>query len=247
MRFDIITIFPNMFGSVFSVGVIQKAIRKGAVEIYVHDLRDYTTDKHKQVDDKPFGGGQGMVLKAEPIFAAVEDIRSCKDAPVYLLSPQGERFNHKKAKELSEYNQIILICGRYEGIDERVVQCLATQELSIGDYVLTGGEMAAAVMIDAISRFVPGVVGKEESVIQDSFYEGLFDHPHYTRPRNFRGMEVPEVLLSGDHREIEDWRRKKRLEKTRKVRPDILNRIQLSPEDKDLLEKGMLDKERKSK
>jgi tRNA (guanine37-N1)-methyltransferase len=224
MRFDIITIFPEMFGNVFSVGVLKKALDRDLIEVRVHNLRDFASDKHKQVDDRPFGGKPGMVLKPEPIFAAVEDIREDENTPVYLLSPQGRMLNSSFAEELTTYSRIIIICGRYEGVDERVVEFLVTDEISIGDYVLTGGEPAAVVLVDAVSRFVPGVVGKMESVQSDSFFEGVLDFPQYTRPRNFRGMEVPGVLFSGDHKKIEDWRKKKSLEKTRLKRPDLLHK-----------------------
>ncbi len=224
MRFDIITIFPEMFGNVFSAGVLKKALDIDLIEVRVHNLRDFASDKHKQVDDRPFGGKPGMVFKPEPIFAAVEDIREDKNTPVYLLSPQGRMFNSSFAEELTTYSQIIIICGRYEGVDERVVEYLVTDEISIGDYVLTGGEPAAVVLVDAVSRFVPGVVGKMESVQSDSFFEGILDFPQYTRPRNFRGMKVPGVLFSGDHKKIKDWRKKKSLEKTRLKRPDLLGK-----------------------
>ena len=222
MRFDIITIFPEMFGNVFSVGVLKKALDRDLIEVRVHNLRDFASDKHKQVDDRPYGGKPGMVLKPEPIFAAVEDIREDGNTPVYLLSPQGRTFNSSYAEELTTYSQIIIICGRYEGVDERVVEYLVTDEISIGDYVLTGGEPAAVVLVDAVSRFVPGVVGKMESVQSDSFFEGILDFPQYTRPRNFRGKKVPGVLFSGDHKKIEEWREKKSLKKTRLKRPDLL-------------------------
>jgi len=236
MRFDIITIFPEMFGSVFSKGVIKKALDKGLIEVHVHNLRDFTFDKHKQVDDRPFGGGQGMVLKSESIFAAVEKIKRSEKTPVYLLSPQGRKFDFRLAEELAQHPQVILICGRYEGVDERVIQYLVTGEISIGDYILTGGEPAAIVVVDGISRFIPQVVGNVESVKNDSFYEGLLEFPQYTRPRNFRGMEVPEVLFSGDHSKIESWRRKKSLEKTWLQRPDLLESRKLSAEEKKILE-----------
>lgn len=236
MRFDIITIFPEMFGSVFSKGVIKKALDKGLIEVHVHNLRDFTFDKHKQVDDRPFGGGQGMVLKSESIFAAVEKIKRNEKTTVYLLSPQGRKFDFRLAEELAQHPQVILICGRYEGVDERVIQYLVTGEISIGDYILTGGEPAAIVVVDGISRFIPQVVGNMESVKNDSFYEGLLEFPQYTRPRNFRGMEVPEVLFSGDHSKIESWRRKKSLEKTWLQRPDLLESRKLSAEEKKILE-----------
>ncbi len=235
MRFDIITIFPEIFSSVFSGGVVKKALEKGIIEVHVHDLRAFSDDRHKQVDDRPFGGGQGMVLKPEPIFAAVEEIRFCEKTPVYLLSPRGKKLDFRYTEELAQNDQIILICGRYEGVDERVIQNLITDEISIGDYILTGGEPAAFVMIDAVSRFVPGVVGKEGSVKDDSFYTGVLEFPQYTRPRDFRGMKVPEVLFSGDHSKIDFWRQKKSLEKTWLSRPDLLEGRTLSQEEKKIL------------
>jgi tRNA (guanine37-N1)-methyltransferase len=243
MRFDIITIFPEMFAGVFSGGIIRRALDKGLMEIAVHDLRDYTRDKHRQVDDRPYGGLEGMVLKPEPIFAAVEAVRREADSRVCLLSPQGARFDSETGRELARHRQVILICGRYEGVDERVVGHLADAEISIGDYVLTGGEPAAVVVVDAASRFVGGVVGKEESVRHDSFAEGILDFPQYTRPREFRGLKVPQVLFSGDHKKIDRWRRKKALEKTLERRPDLLRNKELAPEDQELL--GQIQKERK--
>lgn len=245
MRFDIITLFPGMFGSLFSGGVVKKALDSGLIKIQVHDLRDFTESRHKQADDRPFGGGQGMVIKPEPIFSAVEKIRSGQEIPVYLLSPQGKQFNHRLAEELAREARMILICGRYEGVDERVIEHLATGEISVGDYVLTGGEPAAWVIIDAVSRLIPRVVGKAESVRQESFSEGLYDFPQYTRPRNFRGMTVPDVLFSGDHGKIQDWRRRKALGKTWRLRPDMIKQKELSPEDKKMLEE--IHKGRKSK
>jgi tRNA (guanine37-N1)-methyltransferase len=245
MRFDIITIFPPMFGSVFTAGVIKKALDRGLIEVRVHNLRDFSESKHKQVDDRPFGGGQGMVLKPEPIFAAVEQLRGGEDIPVHLLSPQGRKFDFRLAEELARLPRLILICGRYEGVDERVIEHLVTDEISIGDYVLTGGEPAALVVIDAVSRFVPHVVGKAASVREDSFEKGLYDHPHFTRPRNFREKKVPEILFSGDHEKIERWRRKKALEKTWRLRPELIEKKELSPEDNELLEE--IKKERKLK
>jgi tRNA (guanine37-N1)-methyltransferase len=236
MRFDIITLFPDMFGSLFSGGIVKKALEKGLIEVKVHDLRDYSESKHKQVDDRPFGGGQGMVLKPEPIFSAVEKIRGGQDIPVYLLSPQGKKFDHRMAEDLADIARLILICGRYEGVDERVMEHLATEEISIGDFVLTGGEPAAWIIVDAVSRFVPRVVGKIESVRQESFIDGLYDFPHYTRPRDFKGMTVPDVLFSGDHKKIQDWRRRKALEKTWRLRPDMIERKKMSLEDKKILE-----------
>lgn len=245
MRFDIITIFPAMFGSVFSGGVIKKALEKGLVEVHVHDLRDFSFDRHKQVDDRPFGGGQGMVLKPEPIFAAVEKIKKSEDTPVYLLSPQGRRFDSFSAEEFARYPQIVLICGRYEGVDERVIQNLVTGEISIGDYILTGGEPAAIVFVDAVSRFIPQVVGKMESVKNDSFYEGMLDFPQYTRPRDFKEKKVPEVLFSGNHNKIRYWRKKKSLTKTWLLRPDLLRNRTLSPEEKRILEEIKIEEKGK--
>lgn len=235
MRFDIISIFPEMFRSAFSGGIIKKAQEKGLIEIHVHDLREYAFDKHKQVDDRPYGGGEGMVFKPEPIFAAVEKVKQSENAAVYLLSPQGKKFDFQFAEELAHYSQLILICGRYEGVDERVIQYLVTGEISIGDYILTGGEPAAVVVVDAVSRFIPHVVGKSESVRHDSFSDGLLDFPQYTRPRDFRGKKIPRILFSGNHDKINSWRRKKSLEKTLSLRPDLLKDRKLSSEDKKIL------------
>jgi tRNA (guanine37-N1)-methyltransferase len=223
MRFDIITIFPEMFPALFGAGVLKRALDRGIVRIEVHDLRDFTTDKHRQVDDRPFGGLEGMVLKPEPIFRAVDAIREDAGSKVYLLSPQGRTLDDGLARELASERQVILICGRYEGVDERVADHLVDGEISIGDYVLSGGELAAGVVVDAASRFVPGVVGKEGSVRNDSFAGGILDYPQYTRPREFRGLKVPAVLFSGDHQKIERWRRTKALEKTARLRPDLIN------------------------
>ena len=236
MRFDIITIFPEMFAGAFSAGIVRKALDRGLVEIAVHDLRDYTRDKHRQVDDRPFGGQEGMVMKPEPIFRAVEAVRRDGDSRVYLLSPQGSRFDSAAAEDLASHRQLILICGRYEGVDERVARHLADGEISIGDYVLSGGEPAAVVVMDAVSRFVPGVVGKEGSVRHDSFADGILDFPQYTRPREFRGLKAPQVLFSGDHKKIGRWRRKMALEKTLRSRPDLLSGRPIAPEDEDLLD-----------
>jgi len=245
MRFDIITIFPEMLNSIFSGGIIKRALDKGLLEVHVHNLRDFTTDRHRQVDDRPFGGCEGMVLKPEPIFRAVEKVRSDGDAPVYLLSPQGKTFDYKTAEELARSPQVVLICGRYEGVDERVIEDLVTAEISIGDFVLSGGEPAAIVVVDAVSRLVPGVVGKTESVRNESFFDGLLDFPQYTRPREYRGMRVPKVLFSGDHGKIESWRRKKALEKTWLLRPDLLERRELTAEDREILDE--IKRERKER
>ena len=245
MRFDIITIFPEIFESVFSGGIINKALEKGVIEVRVHDLRAFTLNKHKQVDDRPYGGGQGMVLKPEPIFVAVEKIKQNEEASVYLLSPRGRKLDIRFAEELAQRKQIILICGRYEGVDERVIQHLVTGEICIGDYILTGGEPAAFVVVDAVSRFVPRVVGKEGSVKDDSFFDGLLEHPQYTRPRDFRGMKVPEVLFSGDHKKIESWRRRRSLEKTWRMRPDLLRERALSGDEKKILNEIKTEKKGK--
>ncbi len=236
MRFDIITIFPEIFESYFSKGILEKALKKGLFEINIHNLRDYARDKHHQVDDRPFGGSQGMVFKPEPVFLAVETVKKEEDALICLLSPKGKCFNSKMAERFAQCSQIILVCGRYEGVDERVAQNLATDEISIGDFVLTGGELAAMVIVDSVSRFFPGVVGRLESVKQDSFSSGLLDYPQFTRPRSFRGLKVPEVLFSGNHEQIERWRRKKALEKTMGLRPDLLKDTKLSEKDKILIE-----------
>ncbi|MGQ9673244.1 MAG: tRNA (guanosine(37)-N1)-methyltransferase TrmD [Candidatus Aminicenantales bacterium] len=236
MRFDIITIFPEMLASVFSGGVVKKALEKKKLEVWVHDLRDFAQTKHRQVDDRPYGGGEGMVFKPEPIFKAVESLKQDEESLVYLLSPSGLKFDSSLAERLARVPQVILICGRYEGVDERVSEHLVDAELSVGDYVLTGGEPAAWVIVDAVARFIPGVVGKEASVRQDSFARGLLDYPHYTRPREFRGMKVPAVLFSGDHARIEAWRRKKALEKTWARRPDLIREQDLTAEDKKILD-----------
>ena len=230
MRIDVLTIFPEFFGQVFDFGIIRRAKLAAIVEIYVHDIREFATDKHNMTDDRPFGGGDGMVMKAEPIFLAVEHLLGVANreeypegARVVLLSPQGRPLKQQIAKEFAmDADHIVLICGRYEGIDERVNETLVTDEISIGDYVLSGGEPAAIVLTDAIVRLLPDALGSETSAENDSFSNGLLDCPHYTRPAEFRGMSVPEVLLNGNHAEIEKWRIEKALEKTRKIRPDLL-------------------------
>ncbi|NIM91019.1 MAG: tRNA (guanosine(37)-N1)-methyltransferase TrmD [Candidatus Aminicenantes bacterium] len=246
MRFDIITILPELFKSAFSGGIIKKALEKGTIEIHIHNLREFTVDKHQQVDDRPYGGGEGMVFKPEPVFAAVEKVKQSEETAVYLLSPQGKKFDSQFAEELAHHPQLILICGRYEGVDERMIQHLVTGEISIGDYILTGGEPAAVVVVDAVSRFIPQVVGKPESVRHDSFVEGLLSFPQYTRPRDFKGMKVPRVLFSGNHDKIRLWRRKKSLEKTLSVRPDLLKDKKLSPADKKILEEIKKGKDNES-
>ena len=219
-------------------GVVGRAIARGLLDVRVHDLRDSTTDRHRVVDDVPFGGGPGMVLKPEPLFRAVETIREERGDPaaVILTSPDGPRFSHEHAERLSRLPHVVILCGRYEGVDERVRQSLATEELSIGDYVLTGGELPALVIADAVARLVPGVVGDEASVSRDSFARGLLDYPQYTRPAEFRGLAVPPVLLSGHHQEIETWRRRQALVRTLERRPDLLEEADLDARDAALLE-----------
>ena len=207
MRFDIVTIFPDMFGPVFKQGVVGRAIERGVIELHAHDLRDYTHDKHRQVDDVPFGGGPGMVMKPEPVFEVVEGLMLNNAGPVILLEPWGERLDQRIATELAKEPGLIIVCGRYEGIDDRVRTGLASREISIGDYVLSGGEIPAMVLVDAVARLVPGVVGDPESLAQDTFGGELAGCPQFTRPADFRGMRVPDVLLSGDHARIRQWRR----------------------------------------
>jgi tRNA (guanine37-N1)-methyltransferase len=224
--FDVITIFPEFFRGPFDFGVIRRGREKGLLETRVHDLRSYTSDRHRTVDDRPFGGGEGMVLKPEPLFQAVETIRE-DEAEVVVLSASGRRFTQSEALRLARSPQVILICGRYEGIDERVVEHLATTELSVGDFVLSGGEIGAVVIVDAVARYIPGVVGKEDSVLRDSFsdpesLEPTVEHPHYTRPAEFRGWPVPEVLISGDHEAVRKWREEAARMKTARNRPDLL-------------------------
>jgi tRNA (guanine37-N1)-methyltransferase len=230
MKIDVLTIFPEFFGQVFDFGIIRRAKLAGIVEIHVHDIREFATDKHSMTDDRPFGGGDGMVMKAEPIFLAIEQLVGTSSRVEYpagtrvvMLSPQGKPLKQAGAKELADdADHIVLICGRYEGVDERVNETLVTDEISIGDYVLSGGEPAAIVLTDAIVRLLPEALGSETSAENDSFSNGLLDCPHYTRPAEFRGMTVPEVLLNGNHAEIEKWRYERALEKTRKNRPDLL-------------------------
>ncbi len=218
MRIDIVTIFPEAIEPFLSAALLGKAREKSIVDVRVHDLRDYTTDPHRKVDDEPYGGGPGMVMTAEPLFKAVESIGR---GHVVLLSPQGRRFTQAVAREFAALDHVVLLCGRYEGVDERVATHLADEELSIGDYVLAGGEAASLVVIDAVVRLLPGVVGEPESVEHESFEDGLLDHPHYTRPAEFRGHRVPDVLLSGDHAAIERWRREEAKFRTEERRPDL--------------------------
>jgi tRNA (guanine37-N1)-methyltransferase len=238
MRFDIITIFPEFFRTVFDFGIVRRARAVGLVEVEAHDLRQWARGRHRVVDDRPFGGGDGMVLKPEPIFEAVEQLTGAADAEVLrgtgkrvvLLSPQGRVLTQELAAELARTEQVVIICGRYEGVDERVAEALATDEVSIGDYVLSGGEPAAVVLVDAVVRLVPGALGSETSAVNESFSEGLLDFPHYTRPPEYRGVSVPEVLLGGNHGEIARWRRRAAIEKTRRNRPDLFERAGLDEE-----------------
>ena len=224
MRFDIVTIFPEMFREVFEFGIVRRAVEGGLIDIHVHDLRDYTHDRHRQVDDRPFGGGAGMVMKPEPLFRAVEAVTaSVNQSRVVLLSPQGRLLSQQVAEEFSKETGLVLICGRYEGVDERVAEHLAGDEVSIGDYVLSGGEIPAMVVVDAVTRLIPGALGCDQSAERESFTAGLLDYPQYTRPADYRGMKVPEVLQSGNHAEIERWRRLKAMEKTSRRRPELLS------------------------
>ncbi len=262
MKIDILTIFPDFFRGPLDYGIVRRAREQGLVKVDIHDLRNFTKDKHRTVDDRPFGGGEGMVLKPEPIFECLESLsgiaprearlaRSVKQS-VTLLSAQGRKLDQTLAAELATLERIVLICGRYEGVDERVSEHLADGEISIGDYVLSGGELGAAVIVDTVTRLIPGAVGNEASTRQESFTAhpeldgegpsstctsgGLLDYPHYTRPAEFRGMAVPDVLVNGNHEQIRRWRRKSALAKTLRNRPDLIESTQLSEEDKDLLD-----------
>jgi tRNA (guanine37-N1)-methyltransferase len=262
LKFEIVTIFPDFFRGPLDYGIVRRAREAGLIEISIHDLRAFTSDKHKTVDDRPFGGGEGMVLKPDPIFACVESlnvapreqrIRHGAPESVVLLSPQGRMFTQEVALEFAKLERIVLLCGRYEGVDERVAGHLADQEVSIGDYILSGGELGAAVIVDAVTRLLPGAMGNEASAQQESFTAalkaggegpdstcssgGLLDYPHYTRPAEFRGLPVPEVLMGGNHDHIRKWRRQKALEKTLRNRPDLLEKQTLSKEDRELLKK----------
>jgi len=240
MHFDILTLFPDVFEGVFNESIVKRAREAGLVSIALHNIRDYATDKHRTTDDAPYGGGGGMIMKPEPIFRAVEAVLGLEEGqrpevPVILLSPQGRLFTQSVARELSRHRCLVLICGHYEGVDERVRHFLATDEISIGDYVLTGGEIPAMVIVDTVMRLVPGVLGDPGATFEDSHAEGLLEHPHYTRPAVFRGWSVPEVLLSGHHAEIVRWRRQQALRRTFERRPDLLEKAQLSQADREFL------------
>lgn len=231
MRIDIVTVFPEMFESPLSESMLKKAQERNVVEIVIHDLRQYAHDKHKTLDDSPYGGGAGMVLKPEPLFECIENLSAQREYDeVILTAADGEVFTQSIANELSLMHNVILICGHYKGVDERVRERLVTREISIGDYVLTGGEIPSLVVLDAVVRLLPGALGDSESALSDSFQDGLLDSPQYTRPPEFRGMEVPEVLLSGDHEEIKKWRQQMSLQRTAKRRPDLLSEKIVSSE-----------------
>ncbi len=237
MKCDVLTLFPDIINAYLKESILKRAREKGLLEVKVYNIRDFTSDKHKTADDYPFGGGPGMVLKPEPVFNAIDFLKKDNEQRrVILLSPQGKPFNQSLAEEFSrEKLRLVFICGRYEGIDERVKISLIDEEVSIGDYVLTGGELAALVIIDASARLIKGALGDERSTEEESFSWGLLDYPHYTRPREFRGLSVPDILVSGNHKEIWLWRRKEAIKKTLKARPDLLKEMQLTDEDKKIL------------
>jgi tRNA (guanine37-N1)-methyltransferase len=237
VQFDVVTIFPRMFDATLEEGVVGRGVAEGLVTVRVHDLRAFTTDRHRIVDDVPFGGGPGMVLKAEPLFRAVEHVEAQhgRAAAVILTSPQGRRFTQAEADRLKTLGHVVILCGRYEGVDDRVRQHLASEELSIGDYVMSGGELPALVIIDAVARLVPGVVGDAQSVAADSFSRGVLDHPQFTRPAEFRGWTVPEVLVSGHHARIEAWRKREAITRTVRERPDLLATANLDDEERRLV------------
>ena len=237
MHIDVLTLFPEMFEGIFDLSIMKRAIDRKLVGIGLHNIRDYTHDKHHTADDYPYGGGAGMVLKPEPIFEAVEAIEKKDDTPIILLSPQGRLFTQDVAQELAGHSRLILICGHYEGIDERVKEHLATDEISIGDYVLSGGELAAMVVIDGVFRLVPGVLGSEASPLDDSHVGGLLEYPQYTRPPEYRGWPVPEVLLSGNHAQINSWRREQAIRRTLEQRPELLAKAELSSKEERLVER----------
>ncbi len=236
MRFDVFTLLPEIFPPYLQASILQKAAGRGLVEFHIHNIRDYTHDKHHTTDDMPYGGGGGMVMKPEPLFEAVENVLGAPPVcPVILMTPQGRVFNQKIAQELAQLPQIALLSGRYEGVDERIREHLVTDEISIGDYVLTGGELPALILIDAVTRLLPGVLGDPTGAEDDSHASGLLEYPHYTRPPEFRGWRVPEVLLSGDHRKIARWRREQSLRRTLAKRPDMLKSVDLTREDQEIL------------
>jgi len=240
MRIDVLTIFPEVIQCGVDYSIIKRTREKGLVSVFAHNIRDFAEDKHRTTDEPPYGGGAGMVMKPEPIFRAAEHVKAeywTDQSRIILMSPQGELFTQKKAVELSDCPHMVLICGHYEGVDERVREHLVSDELSIGDYVLTGGELAALVVLDAVMRLIPGALGAEQSALEESFSEGLLEYPQYTRPADFRGWKIPEVLLSGHHAEIAKWRRLQSLKRTLERRPDLLDKARLAEEDRKLLER----------
>jgi len=249
VKFDIVTIFPKMVEAPLAEGIVGRAIVGGLLDVKVHDLRDFTTDRHRVVDDMPFGGGPGMVMKPEPFFRAVESITAGRGRPsaIVLTSPDGARLTHGVAQRLRDAGHVAILCGRYEGVDERVRAHLATEEISIGDYVLSGGELPALVIVDAVARLVPGVVGDEQSVARDTFARGLLDFPQYTRPADFQGLTVPPVLLSGHHGDIERWRRREALARTLERRPELLEKADLDVQDRAILNELLDEREKENK
>jgi tRNA (guanine37-N1)-methyltransferase len=244
MRFDVFTLLPETFAPYLDASILQKAAERGLIEIALHNIRDWARDKHHTTDDTPYGGGGGMVMKCDPLFEAVESVLGPQPAcPVILLTPQGRVFNQKIASELAAHGQIALVCGRYEGVDERIREHLVSDEISIGDYVLTGGELPAMLVIDAVSRLIPGVLGDPDGAADDSHATGLLEYPHYTRPPDFRGWKVPEILLSGDHAKIAKWRREQSLIRTLARRTDLLRTAPLTKDDLKFLQKIEQDKE----
>jgi tRNA (guanine37-N1)-methyltransferase len=238
MQFDIFTLLPEVFPPYLNSSILQRARQRGLIDVRVYNIRDFAADKHHVTDDEPYGGGGGMVMKVEPVFAAVETVLGSKNrCPVILMTPQGRVFDQKIAFELIGHEQVALLCGRYEGVDERIREHLVTDEISIGDYVLTGGELPALILVDALSRLLPGVLGDPDGAMDDSHASGLLEYPHYTRPPEFRGWGVPEILISGDHAKIEKWRREQSLLRTLKRRPDMLNKAVLSDLDRKVLKK----------
>lgn len=236
MKFDILTLFPGMFDSPFGESIIRRAVERGLVDIRLHNIRDYAVDRHRTADDSPYGGGAGMVMKPEPLAACIERVKAERpEARVIMTSPQGRLFSQPLAEELARERELVIICGRYEGIDERVRELFVDEEISLGDYVLTGGEIAAMVIVDAVTRLVPGVLGSDESAADDSFSDGLLEYPQYTRPPEFRGLAVPETLLSGNHLEIARWRRRMALRRTMERRPDLLATARLTDDDRKFL------------
>ena len=245
MRIDILTLFPEMCSSVYSQSIIGRALNKNILEIYSHNIRDYSTDKHKNVDDTPYGGGMGMLMKAQPIYDCFNDVKSkCKTTPhVIYLSPQGQILTQKKAIELSQCENLVLLCGHYEGVDERVLEEIVDEEISIGDYVLTGGELPALVLVDCVARMIDGVLPNEEAYSGESIYNGLLEHPQYTKPYEWNGRKVPDVLISGHHANIEKWKHEQSLVRTARKRPDLIDSLSLSKKDKIILDKLKNDAE----